>query len=544
MLYKNDPVYGVQFDGEIDNGEMGPLLKYAPDHDRLRIRAWQMDIEDNVSHTAIKQKVRWTLGANGLKLNCAPNMEVLGMYGIKFDPEDFNKRIESLWEVCSASKMMDYKNSMSLHKLAKKTMKNAEMGDCLVVQRVVNGMPKVQIIDGAHVQTPIGLSTMQAPSAKMVDNYIGLDYVNLENGNRVRWGVEIDDTGEHVAYWVRTAVTLNYTRIPARTGMHKMLTAFMVYGSDYRLDDTRGIPSITPIMQGAKQRSDYSKAMVGSAVEAAKMVFQVVHGKHSDGTNPLGDAVALAETLGGSVDRLGIPQDLDGRNLASTVAATTGKQTFNNTPDSEIKILTSDKELYYKEFNDSISDQQYSTIGIPPEVATQKYGGSYSGSRAAIKSHEISLQIDRRDFAESFYQNIYEFWLYCMVLGGKISINGYLEAIIKDNEIVLSAYNIARWTGVNVPHIDPKKEADAIRTLMGGGSEHFAIINGQEAREMAVNSGGDFTATQQQYAKELDLCESLGIEEVEVKGETILGDEPETTDAKTKKPPKKAAPKK
>lgn len=508
------PIVRTIYSGEKNFGEMGPALKYVLDHNTLGIRSWQLDMDNETAHLITKQLSRWVIGT-GLKLQAQPKAEVLAMKKITLDPVAFNKKLEALWQVyANKQPMADYANRVPLHKIAKRVIKNAMVwGDVLVVLRVSkDNIVKTQVIDGQHVSTPTGLSII-GDQDKLVDNFIGFDY-KWTNGNRIRNGVEIDETGQHVAYHVRTSIGLKWERIPAQN-RHGMLTAFLVYGNEYRLDNTRGVPTITPNMESTKQLEDYTSATVGSAVERQKIPYFIEHEVNATGTDPRG--ANLAKVVG--APRLSVPTDVNGNALADTIAATTNKMTFNMAPGSKISSPDSRQELYYKEFHDTRVNSVCATAGIPPEVATQLYGSSYSASRAATNGFQYSLNIDRDDFGNQFYQIIYNLQLWCWIFAGVIEAPGYMEAWYKQDAMILAAYHFANWIGNPVPQIDQKKEVEAIRLLLGLGSKHLPLIDFEQAAQQL--GYGDASEIFKQYADEMRAGNAEGIEKVEERGNKI-----------------------
>jgi hypothetical protein len=499
------PVINILYAGEKNLGELGPAIKYDVDHFALGTRAWQLDLTSDVCHTAVKQRGRWVLGT-GLRLDAEPQIDVLKMFKISLDAEKFNQQVEPLWKVYASGKIADYANRVGLHKIAKRALKNAETwGDVLVVMRVSKSVHvKVQLIDGQWVQTPVGLSYQQTPQNELVDNKIGYDFV-WTNGNRVRWGVEIDNDGQHVAYHVRTGIGLQYERIPAKGAKSGETMAFLVYGSEYRLDNLRGVPRITPSMEAAKQLDDYTSATIGGAVERQRIAWYLYHEKGTNDGSPIEDNFLRAN---------GIDQNLqttnNGKEIARDAVATYNKQILNPTAGTEIRAIESDQEIHYKEVQETLRNTQYATMDIPPEVASMMYGGSYSASRAATNGFQYSLNIDRDDFGDQFYQPIYNLQLDIWVLTGLITAPGYLDALMRKDEIILAAYRYANWLGDPVPQIDKYKEVQAARLELGTAFDHVPLNTVQKATSDLGN--GNFKANVAQAGKELEDTEAADIE--------------------------------
>lgn len=484
-------IYAYSFDGEKNLGEIGPIKDYHLNYPALRMRSWQSLLESEITKTVLDKFTLWII-SKGLKLQCNPSKPVLEAEGIEIDGEKFNNSVEYRFATWAKSRYSDHSMQCNLNELAKAAYKTSKVGgDTLVVLRVKNGVVSVQVVDGEHVASPV----------------MGTEYwpKNLQNGNTLQDGIEISPTGEHVAYYVRTSMT-KFERIPAKNSQG-LRTAFLVYGNKYRIDNRRGIPLIAVCLETLKKLERYKEATVGSAEERQKIAYQIVHNQFSTGENPLLSQMAKAFDAD-STDYL--PEDIAGRQLANTVAATTNKSTFNMPIGAELRMMESKNELYFKEFYQTNADIICAAVGIPPNVAFSIYNDSFSASRAATKDWEHTITVNREDFSAQFYQPIYELWLHVEILKQKIDAPGYLAAVSSGNVMVAEAYRNARFTGAMFPHIDPEKEVRAERLKLGALADNIPLTNVEQATE-ALNSG-DSDANLEQFADELRRAKEAGIE--------------------------------
>jgi capsid protein len=441
---------------------------------------------------------------SGLKLQAEPNRIILESEKIKLDKQAFNELTEARFSIFCDSKDADYSGMKNLHQISEDAFLNSKIGgDVLVILRYEGGRMTVQLVDGAHVVSPLG----------NYENYNEAD-INAFQGN-IKRGVEVDEKGQHVAYWVQTDV-LKIERIAARNSSG-LVTAFLVYGMKYRLDNIRGIPLTSAVMQTISEMDRYKEATIGAAEESAKVVYTIEHQAFSDGSNPL--VGELKRARGGSADD--IPVDSAGNALADKVAATTHKQTYNMPNGASMKSFNSHKELYFKDFYTTHINLVCSTVGIPPNVAMSLYDGNYSSSRAAIKEWEHTINVNRKDFYYQFYSHVYAFWLDIEILKNKIQAPGYLIARIKGDTTILYAYRNARFVGASVPHIDPLKEVQAARLKLGATGADMPLSTLEQETE-ALNMG-EADANMEQYAEELLESRRLGIriEPVVVKNPTV-----------------------
>lgn len=528
-------IYPVIFDGEKDLGEIGPIKVYTLDHQALRMRSWQALMDSDVCAALIRRSCDWVIGT-GLKLQAMPKEKVLKMLKSDMpDEQSFDEDVEALYDVFSSTYLSDYAKQNSLNEITREAWKNCIVaGDVLMVMYLTDGVPKVKLIDGQHVCTPLAFGTTG-----------NMEIINPDTNNVIRHGVEIDEHGKHVAYWVckRVGVFTNldeFDRYPAEMKDYPYCqTAKLIYGLKYRIDNVRGIPMITAVMETATKMSRYREATISGAEERAKITLTIEHEAYSTGENPITQQGVVAS---GFSNNGGLPTDSNGEALANRVYATTNKQTYNMPNGAKMKAIESKQEVSFAEFYSANFDIVCAVVGYPPEVILSKYNSNYSASRAAIKDFEHTIILQRQYFSEQFNQTYYNFCLDVWVLQGLIKLPGYEVALMNKNLMALAAYRFARFAGDVVPHIDPKKEVDAWRLKLGEDSKNIPLCTVAEAMEALAQLGGtDFNSTIKQYAKELETAKGLGIEKVLPKGAEIENedDEDENEDEVKPKPKKK-----
>lgn len=493
QAYSN--TWTISFDGEKNVGKIGPIKQYVVDNAALSARAWQLYLESEICQTIIKRFSTWVIG-KGLKLQAEPNKDVLSGEGVSL-PKEFIAQVETRFKVFSNDAMSDLSTMVPLQKRLTEIFVNAiNSGDVLVIQRYEKGTVKIQVIDGCNVSTPVtGI------------RFDGCEY-KTESGNIIRQGVEIDSTGNHIAYYVKVGM-MRWERVPA-IGINGLRVAFLVYGLKYRIDSTRGIPLISAVMETASKMDRYKEATLASAEEASKLAFTIEHNAISTGENPFNSHLAKSQGISkpASGDN---PVDVNGKQLLANVAATANKQAINMPNGASLKAVESKKELYFNDFYTINIQIVCATIGIPPEVAMQKYDSNFSASRAALKDWENTLNVTRDRFSSECLQLIYNFWLETEILKNKVTAPGYMQAIGTRNYMVLAAYRYARFVGATVPHIDPVKEVEAQRRKLGNDKIPLTTV---EAATEELN-GGDSEANMAYFAEELAQAIKLGIIKVD-----------------------------
>lgn len=480
--------YSQSYDGAKNTGEAGPIINWVPNYYRLSLRSWQSYTENEITKTILDKYCIWIID-KGLKLQSNPSKKILALKKINLESEEFNEICEALFMIWAGSSRSSYNGSGNLNSISKDAFRNAKIGgDTLVILRYDGVNMNVQLIDGAHV----------------TNNYSSV----AAEGNTITNGVETDDKGRVVAYHV--CIDFKTERIPAYNSLG-LKTAFLVFGNKHRLDFNRGMPAISVVIETLKKLDRYKEATVGSAEERQKIAYTIVHDINSDGSSPLIQRLAYSrdKNLAGNGE---LPTDSVGNAMARTVAVSTNKQTFNMPPGSQLKALESDNELSFKEFYETNAHIICAALGIPPNVAMSMYNNSFSASRAATKDWDHTIDVNRDDFSTQFYQPIYEFFLHINILNGNIKAPGYMAAFLKDDWMVLEAYRNCRFTGPLFPHIDPVKEVTAERLKLGETGAHLPLTTQERATE-ALN-GGDPVSNMEQYSKELNYAQELGINPV------------------------------
>jgi capsid protein len=469
------PINYKRFNGEKTPGELGNPTVLIPDYRGLRIRAHEANFSNHIVRILTRRVFAWVVGS-GLKLQAQPDQNVLKLEGIKENFKAFKNNAESYFSVYANSTNADAAGMQNLHELEADAYTAAYFGDCLVVLRVDENYDlKVQVIDGQHVVTPF----LNAQLLNDIKN----------RGNICLHGIEMAPSGKHIAFYVIKQSITNplgeFERIEAVGKESGCVMAWMIYKNKQRIDHKRGVPEIAAILQPAKNLDRYTEATVASAEERAKLPWTIEHDKYSDGENPV--LANIKRNTGSQAGETQSSYELAAAT-AKNISATENKTVYNLPIGSKFNALNSTAEINYEPFFKAIFVQIAASMDIPPEIALQQYNSNYSASRAAINSWGYLINIARKKHGNDFKQKVYNVWLYIHILKNKISANGYLKALDEKNWIVTESYSAARWNGVNMPHIDPLKEANALRVMLGDLTT--PLINYDQATEQLNN--GDF----------------------------------------------------
>lgn len=496
--------YSVSFDGEKNAGEIGPAIDYTLDYNLLRVRSWQSYLENEITSTIIDRYTIWIID-KGLKLQCEPSSIILEAEKIKLDTEVFNSITEARFNLFAKSKTSSFSGMDNLNQISKAVFKGSKIGgDELVILRYVNNKVKVEHIDGGKIYSPI------------------LPF-NVVNGNKITNGIEMDSKGRHVAYHIPGKIGEKSQIVKAWSEVTGLRMAFIIYGSKFRQGSERGMPIITTSLETLSKIDRYKEASVSGAEERQKIALFIEHDINSDGENPYTDN--LAGAFSGDTSQTVNATTDDGKVLANTVASTTSKQVFNMTQGSRIKSISSDQELFFKEFYDTNANIICGNLGIPPNIAWSLYNDSFSASRTATKDWEHTMEVERNDFQIQFYEPIFALWFYTEVLKGKIKAPGFIEAFKNNDSDITESYTNVRYTGPMFPHIDPLKEAKAERIKLGTQFDSVPLTTLERATE--ILGSGDSISNVNQSAKELSRAESLGFKTEETEVEIKTSESPD-----------------
>jgi hypothetical protein len=440
----------IPFDGEKTPFELGTPFEFGIHYYHMRQRSWEAYLMNDVIQNAIKKYVMWTVG-QGLKL------QTEGLDG------EVEKKVEDSFRMYAKSKHSSHSGIENLHELAWESFKNVILsGDTLCVIRYEQKKVTMEIIDGYYIVTP---------PDKLLD----------EN---IKSGVRVGKRGEHLGYYVKSGMNFEYIKAKNSIGQ---TTAWLMYGSKYKLSDVRGMGYLSAVLESSAKLDRYKEATIGSAEENSKIPYTIEHNRDSTGENPLVNQLTQSLGRGGVAPETTDTSEVN--TIATKMARTTSKSVYNMPVGSTLKRHDATTDINFKDFFLSNIDIIYATIGIPAEVALDKFEGSYSSSRAALKSWEYSIMVTRkRIMTTQFYKPFYDFWLDLQVLENKINIPGYLQALRTNDYMTLEKFRACRFIGASVPHIDPLKEVSAERKKLGKSFDHVPLTSVEQSCEM-LNTG-------------------------------------------------------
>lgn len=440
-------------------GGFGPTQLLSCDYWTLRARSVELFETNLYARGLIRRLVTNTINV-GLHLEAMPEEAILGY------PEDgladWAETVETrfaLW--ANEPKVCDYAERCTFGaQQAQAYMEALVAGDVLVqlVPDQRTKLPRVKLVSGSSVQTPLGLSvTGKAP-----------------NGNQIVHGVELDANRRHVAYHVRQNDGTS-KRLPAFGEKSGRRLAWLVYGSDKRLDDVRGKPILSLVLQSLKEIDRYRDSVQRKAVINAILAMYITKTQDKLGTRPVaGNAVRRGTQQ--TVDTTGEPRTF--RTAEYTPGLVLDELQVGEEPKAFQSNGTTEE---FGKFEEAIVQAFAWAHQIPPEILTLAFSSNYSASQAATAEFKMFLNKEQTGWGETFCQPVYVDFLISSVLAQKVEAPGFLEAWRDVGKYDLfCSWTSSDWAGQIKPSIDAVKMVEAAKARIEAGLSTRA----REAREI------------------------------------------------------------
>lgn len=465
------------FDGESSLGMAGPLRKRYVNDTAMNIRAMDIYLDNEIAKLVIDRYVKWII-SSGLSLELNPNIDVMRVFDINYTREMIelsNQRIETLFNAWGESKLSDFRGLNTFASIQKNAFRTAKLcGDVLVILRYNKKKKQVSV-------ELVNSDRLMNPNASIQnENWCG--------------GILMDDDGTVKKYCVSSKNSDNGYVIYDAKNRDKLTQVFLFRMDQYRVEDVRGLSTLSASMDSVQSAERYKNATVEGAEERAKIAFSIQHNINGDGANPLMGAMAAMKGSapnGGAKAGESPTTDTSGEILRNKIAATTSKQVVNLTPGASLVMHEAKTDADFPEFIDKIIEITASAIGIPHNVAMMIYNNSFSASRAAINDWQHTIRVDRRTFTNGFLKPVFEFWMYYTAMDGLINAPHYIKAVSDENEYLKTAFTTCEFVGEMFPHIDPMKEVNAERAKLGPIFENVPLTTVERAMRQLGNNDSD-----------------------------------------------------
>lgn len=449
----------IQFDWAGDKfiGGYGDTEVLNVDYWTLRQRSTELFTKNLYARGIIRRFVTNVI-STGIELEAQPDGNILPL---EDDPLDtWSENVESLWNAwASQPGLCDLRGLKTFGKIQAEAYREAIVsGDVLVVCDVdpKTALPKVQIFSGNKVSDPLNPETP-----------IPADAV-------IKYGVEMDLVGSHVAFWVEQP-NGKHKRIPAFGSRSGRRTAWLVYGSDKLVDEVRGQPLLSLVLQSLKEIDRYRDSATRKAVINSYLAMFIQRDLPNQlPTMPSARMAVSSETI--QTDKtdpkqLRVQKMMPGISLDGLAAG-----------EKPVLLGGQGTDVNFGEFEATIVQALAWCLECPPEILLMSFQKNYSASQAALHEYRIVLACKRSEWGIEFNQPIYEQFLVLQTLKGKISAPGFLDAWrdMAGQWDIFSAWVRADWFGTIKPATDILKTVRAYQALIDGGFITYA----QATREL------------------------------------------------------------
>lgn len=445
MQVSNLPGYQPHWQtGDKFQGGFGETQLLTADYWTLRARSRQLFKTNLYARGLIRRLVNNEINT-GLHLESVPEEKILGLEEDALAP--WSEDVESRFELWGKDPWLcDHMEQQTFGGLqAQARMEALIEGDVLVVlkQHQVTQLPRVQLVCGGSVQTPMGYS--------------------LRPGHKIVHGVELDTMGRHTAYWV-TQPDGTSKRLPAYGEKSGRRLAWLLYGTEKKLDEVRGEPILSLVLQSLREIDRYRDATQRKAVINSMLAMFIKKTEAKMGTRPI---------TGGAVRR----------NAESPQEGGTGARRFHTAeliPGLVLDELQQGEEPHgfapngtdekFGDFEDAIITAIAWAHEIPPEILKLSFGSNYSASQAAINEFKMYLNRVRTTFGDCFCHLVYVEWLIAQALQGKIRaqelIASWRDATQYD---IFGAWTNSDWAGHIKPAVDLSKLVRGYNEMVAAG---------------------------------------------------------------------------
>lgn len=459
---RGDERYGYGWAGSKFTGGLSPSFGFNDDYEivdleLLRRRSQEL-FQRNIYAAGLIRRLVTNEINKGLRPQAMISPRITGLS--QDQASDWSDEVEELFAVYSNDPMqVDYMREKPLGVIEADVRRMALiLGDVVVVERMRMGVPSYQIIPGTQIQQPIK----------------GVADTNI------RHGVKVDAKGRHVSYFHTDHKTGKTTEIPARGRRSGRRTAWMVYGTEQRVDTVRGMPMMAIIIQSLKEIDTYRDAESRAAVVNAMIATYLSREKDGISSGTFSSGAVRRETIIEETNEAG-PRTYNFHEFHPGMVISELQP--GEKPES---FDTKRPNVNYAAFETAMLSAIAWAHEMPPEVLMQQFGNNYSASKAAVAEFNMYLDRVRMLQASQFNQRIYESWLLSQVQFNRVEAPGFFEASRDPNQRYLyAAWIAASWIGAIKPSVDLKKDVDAYK---------IAIEEGLITREKVASIlfGGSF----------------------------------------------------
>lgn len=311
-----------------------------------------------------------------------------------------------------------------------------------------------------------------------------------------RGGIDIDDYGRPLNFWIRTthpgdiiagyATPGQWDCIPATTAWGRKRVIFMA--EKERPGQTRSKPIFSAVMQQFKMLDRYAGAELDAAVVNAMIAAFIETPMEMEGLMEMFGGADGGPAVKAWMDAKAMPQNRAKLKSGAIVPLYPGEKLASFNP--------SRPAAGFATFTEAVLRHIATGINLPYELLLKDFSKTnYSSARAALLEAWRYFRSKRQWLSDNWARPVYDLWLEEAVNAGLIEAPGFYQN--------RSAYTRSRWIGAGRGWVDPVKEAQAAMIRMDSG------LSTLEAE--CAEQGLDWEEVLHQQAREMALRQELGL---------------------------------
>lgn len=446
----------------------------------LRSRARSLYMAGGIA-TAIIKSMRTAVIGQGLHLHAMVDGSFLGLN--EEETSALNKEIEAEFEIWANSKDASITGLHNFYTGQQLIFSSSKTSGDIICPLYLDDPSLLQpyglrfgMVEADRVNTPMSSSITPM-----------LSYgVNSDNGNKIYDGVEVDERGRVIAYWIQNTFPGEYAmkandwiRVEAK-GDETLLPNLLHVMDSERPDQYRGVTFLAPVIEPILQLNRYMNSEIMAAL--VESYFTVFITSNASGSKPS--------------FRSPLPS---GSEESEKSEAELGPGLINYMePGEDIKAVDPKRpNSAFGPFVEFITKMSAAAVEMPAEVLLKSFNSNYSASRAALQEFWKVVRMHRDWFITDFNIPIYTSWFTEAVARGRISAPGFFS-----DPRIRAAYLRHEWNGPVMPNLDPVREATAMEIQVRNGW----VTNDQATTQL---NGGDWSANVSVLEKEVDTLSPI-----------------------------------
>jgi len=415
-----------------------------------------------------------TVVDKGLKLECSPSHEVLGISSE--DAEAWSRDVEERFDLWANSKRSDRKENLNFYQLQRLYHISQQRDNDIFI--------RFHYSKNKKLQNPLQLSLLD-PNQIYGDSLTSTYADSTSND-----GINRDSAGAEISYdiYIKDLKSgykkVTVPKIGKKSGKRMMVHAFM---PEYA-GQNRGYSRLEHVLQEFNDLTDFKISNIKKAISQSQITMYVKPSTEEDSGNPFEDILKSGpkvSALGNVVE----PNQVAADETCAVGYSEIPEANFSEPGSTAVFNLKKGQDLIpfntqaaaesYDKFIESYMAYISSSTGMPIEILLMKFGENYSASRGALILFWGVVGIFRGEMSSDFLNPTFEAWLSGEIAAGKIQAPGFSDPVMRE------AWLNCKWAGSPMPNIDPMRTAKADMIYAEMGSTNLDRI----ARDLNGSSG-------------------------------------------------------